>query len=226
MPASIRERSTITCLGTPMLLALCAAMCGCQFAVMAGRIAFGDPQISPAFQARTGVDLSDGEKSIAVICTAPDSIRSEYDTLGDDLQYELGRRMRLRGVKVIDAEDLADAFDAVGGRFDADGLAEHLDADFIAHVKIERFRDRDPASPGLYRGQVSGHIAAFEVSDEGPADSRMVEVMRQEFETSYPSSHPVTADQMPLGIFQKRFLSHLADQVGQQFYPYRLDERL
>lgn len=208
--------------------ALVAPLCGCvNVGVMAGKVLFGDPKITSTFEQRTGISLLKSGKKVAVVCTAPSSVTAEFDSLQLDVQQEVVRRMRIRKLNVARADDVINAMNSSGGRFDRDAVAFALpDVDYIIHIDIERFTHTEEGSPQLYRGRANGIIYAYEV-DRGPETSarpRVLQVFYQEFTSEYPPSQPVPADQISARVFRQRCVDQLADVVGRTFYDVNTSE--
>ena len=50
---------------------------GCSLLVMGGKMLFGNPKVDASFKTQTGVDLTEGEKSLLVVCRSPHLILNE-----------------------------------------------------------------------------------------------------------------------------------------------------
>ncbi|REJ87850.1 MAG: hypothetical protein DWQ29_09000 [Planctomycetota bacterium] len=209
-----------------MALGLLIVPSGCvNFGAMMGKMLFGDPQVTSHFQDKTGVALEEGEHRVAFVCTAPASTNDRFDTLQLELQEEVSRRLRRRNLDVVRTDDVLNAMDSVGGKFDRKAIADELgDVDYILHLDIEQFSVTEPASPDLYRGRASGMIYAYEVDNSGTGDGMVVQIFFRQLESEFPKSHPVTSDQMSARVFQRQFIDQLADTVGQTFYSVRTSE--
>jgi hypothetical protein len=195
---------------------------GCvNMGVMAGKMLFGNPKATSAFEQRTGISLRKQKRKVAVICTAPTAILSEFDGLGFDVQEEVARRMRLKEISVASDDDVTDALNRAHGRFDKDVLAGALDdVEFIIHVDVEQFTATEDGNPGLYRGRASGVIYAYEVTRdlEKTARPRTDKVFFQEFNTTYPAAQPIAAENMSARVFHQKCVDQLAELVGRTFY--------
>lgn len=210
---------TLACLST-----ITITLSGCiDSLVMAGKVLMGDPVQPSGFEIATGVSLAEDQKRVLVHCSAPSYLSDEFDTLTSDIQEELIRRIKRRGMAVMHADAAADVLDDYAGRFDPNLLAMQLDdVDYIFHVQFENFTYREDNSPNLYRGKASGKIVAHEIrrGDDG-AGAHSVEVYNQLFNMTHPSTHPVAADQMPQTVFIRKFTNKLADELGHTFYSVR-----
>lgn len=197
---------------------------GCvQSLVMMGRVLLGDPVQPSGFEVATGISLPEEQKRVLIHCSAPAYLADEFDTLTSDIEEELIRRLKRRGVAVMHADATADVLDDFGGQFDPNLLAMRLeDVDYIFHITFDNFTYREDNSPNLYRGRASGNVVAHEIrgGDDG-AGRHAVEVYDQQFNVTHPSTHPVAADQMPQTVFIRKFTNNLADQLGHTFYGLR-----
>lgn len=186
--------------------------------VMAGKVLLGDPIQPSGFEVATGVSLQEEEKKVLIHCSAPSYLSDEFDTLTTDIQEELIRRLKRRGMAVMHADAAADVLDSFSGHFDPNLLAMQLeDVDYIFHVQFESFSYREDNSPNLYRGRATGRVVGHEIKGEA-GGRHSVQVYDQQFNTTHPSTHPVAADQMPKTVFIRRFTDKLADELGQTFY--------
>ena len=106
---------------------------GCSLFVMAGKMFFGDPKVAASFKNQTGVDLTEGQKSLLVVCRSPHLILNSAPTFEYDLTDGLLRRLKQKGVKVVSPDKVLRWLDDNGGEFeDVRELARDFDVDFIA----------------------------------------------------------------------------------------------
>ena len=219
-PTSCHSRTHSRRIAQLMLcFALTVVSTGCiNSLVMVGKMMMGDPVQTSGFELATGISLEDENKRILIHCTAPSYVQSEYDSLTADLQDEVIRRMKRRGMAVLHPDAAANILDANGGTFDPDLLARKMpDVDYIMVINVNSFQFREEHSPNLFRGRTSGSIVGYEVIGEDSMKSTL-RVYDQEFRTTHPTSHPVTTDQMPQNVFIRRFIDQIADDVGSSFY--------
>jgi hypothetical protein len=189
--------------------------------VMAGKVFFGDSYVMSPFEQRTGVSLSDGDRQVVFVCTAPGSASEEFNTLAIDLQDNVHLQLKAHGVGVADSPELQHVFTAAQHGFDREAIARAApNADYVLHADVERFSGTEDASPELLRGRASGRIYAYEVhrSSSHAGNPRVLQVFYQDFQCEYPAAHPVSADQVSPRVFHRRFVEHLARLVGRTFY--------
>lgn len=207
-------------LGVLLLFLACLGVSGCSLGVMAGKMFFGDPLRTCEFTSRTKVDLSEGTQKVLVICSTPESIRSDYPSLNYDLLEQITYKLKRHDVKVMDTGKIATWLDDNGGVWnDVDELAENFDADFIIHVDIDEFDYREPNSPNLLRGKAFGSVSAYEVVEvDGYKEAH--EVFASEYTSEYPSHLPVSIESESPKVFRKKYTDRIADQIGRFFYNY------
>jgi len=209
-----------------VLLLVTLSQVGCVNTLfMVSKVLLDDPKQTSAFELATGVSLADEESSILIHCSAPVLVSDDYETLTTDVEEELVRRMKRRGLKVLDMDTAARVLDDRGGSFDPKLLALEIDdVNYIMHVEIDQFRYMVPSSKNLYQGFASGRIVGFEVRGDGDAPRHTVQVFDQGFKVNYPASHPVPVDQQPKNVFIRKFIDHMADSLGASFYDVRNSE--
>lgn len=225
--SAISRLSRRACIGV-VLLCIGAPASGCINAgVMFGKVLFGDPQVKSEFEQRTHFSLVESKKRVAVVCTAPASVNSSFDSLEYDLQEEVTRRMKIHELNVATDNEVVSAMNRTSGRFDPDALASALDdVDYIIHVDIARFTHTEENNPKLYRGHADGIMYAYEINrgEDAVGSPRAIKVFYQEFKTEYPKSRPVPAEEMAERVFQQRCVDQLADLVGRTFYDVNTSE--
>ena len=149
----------------PGLLLAVSLQSGCiNIGVMMGKVFFGDPLMTSVFEQRTGISLEKSQQKVAVVCTAPASINSSFDTLQHDLQDEVTRKLKTRNLNVARPDEVINALESTGGRFEKDPFACSLaDVKYIVHIEVEQCTHTEPASPDMYRGRANGIVYVYEV---------------------------------------------------------------
>lgn len=214
--ATTRSRATL-------LLACCGAMClqaGCMNVMAIGsKVLFGDPMAVSSFEQKTGVRLSDGHQ-VGVVCTAPASLTSEFDAMPLDVQEEVIRRMRVRGLDVVSSDRLISAMDETGGRFNEQVIAQSVPGvEYLFQIELTQFTSNEERSPALYRGRARGTVAGYQVRrNEETGAAQTIPVFQQEFTVEYPSTHPISTDQMSQSTFVSHCVDEISNVLGRTFY--------
>ncbi|MEZ6055865.1 MAG: hypothetical protein R3C01_04095 [Planctomycetaceae bacterium] len=206
----------------PMLLLL-SLVSGCSnITAIGAKMLFGDPKVAATFRQSTGVDLEKGEKTVAIFCQAPYSVTVANDSIKADIQDQLRRRMTLRGIKVADPDDVANALDDLSERSITDAIAKLPDVDYIILIQMDKLSYTESDTSPLLRGRSQGVVQVFEVRrpEEGiqTTATHTIEVLRQEYQVEFPRSHPAPSSQMTHRDFSNKFLQYLADDLGHHFY--------
>jgi hypothetical protein len=194
---------------------------GCSLGVMAGKMFFGDPKVKSQFRGATGVDLTKGEKSLLIVCSAPHGILAKYPSIQIDIVDRMTRHLDTRKVKVISSDDVATWFDDRGEWGDFSELADEFDADFIMHIQIEKFSCSVPDSPNLLQGKTDGKVTVMEAS---ASDSRQTAVaFERTFDVTFPA-YPVPRENKSEQLFTEGFLDRTSISLTQFLYDHRASE--
>jgi hypothetical protein len=200
-------------------------LAGCSLFLLAGKMFFGDPEQTAAFQLATGIDLAEGEKKVVVLCSAPSMVEGGEISVHYEIVEEVSRLLKRRGVKLVSSNEVRTWMDDNGGRLDDPrDLAEDFEVDYIIYISLARVSFREENSPTLYRGVASGEVFAYEVHKEngGPVVN---EVFSKGFSAVYPEGHPKDHVES-LRIFQKEVLSRASDQIAHMFYSHKFSEEI
>ncbi|MFT5323070.1 MAG: hypothetical protein ACI8P0_000916 [Planctomycetaceae bacterium] len=194
---------------------------GCSLLVMGGKMLFGDPKVASSFKTQTGVDLTDGEKSLLVVCRSPHLILNEAPTFEYDLTDGLLRRLKQKGVKVVSPDKVSRWLDDNGGEFDdVKELARDFDADFIAVVDVQSVRFFEENSKDMLKGHAQGTIRVHESTTIG-GERTAYEAFRSGFSLEHPRFRPVSIHEMSAHAFQRQFIDTLTRQIARQFHDYQ-----
>ena len=191
---------------------------------LAGKVFLGDPQALNKFETSTGVRLEEEQSGIIIHCTAPLSVTDIAESLPDEVEGELIRRMKLKKMTIVNQNRVVEALDSHGGRYDTQILMNEIrDARYLFEIRIERYELREPHTPTMYHGRCAGTIVGFQFeggeSDRGHSSPRrMAQVFEQEFDVDYPDGHPIPRDQMSESSFRKKFIKELTLRLGNMFY--------
>lgn len=202
-----------------------SGLAGCSLFILAGKVFFGDPESTAAFQLATGVDLTKGDKKVVVLCSAPSMMEGGELSANYEIVEDVSRRLKRRGVKLMSSNDVRTWMDDNGGQLDDPrDLAEDFEVDYIIYIKLARVTFREENSPSLYRGVANGEVFAYEVVKEN-GEPVVREVFSKGFGTIYPEGHP--KDQIDsLRVFQKQVLERASEAIAHLFYSHKFSEEI
>jgi len=207
-------------------LLLLAALPGCSLFVMAGKMIIGDPLQPAQFKAMTGVDLSKGKHRVVVVCTIPAVVDEELSSLNIDLIEGITRRMKIAGIDVVNADQVARWVDDQGGVIrDPNEMARAFDVNYVAWIDLQSFSLREDVTreqnqAHLLRGRTQGFIRAFKV-EEINGERVALSAFDVEFTTTYPPHQPVSEIGRKKLLFQQDFIDRICDQLAENFYDHR-----
>ncbi len=208
------------------IMAFAGSQSGCSLFVMAGKMFFGDPKQTCSFSAETHVDLVEDQKTVLVVCSTPEDIKTDFPSLNFDLLEGVTRRIKRQEIKIVNPNEVADWMDDHLGSWDKiSDFAEQFDADYIIHIDLEHFSYKEENSPALYRGRVQGTVHAYEVK-KIDGQKQVLPVFVQEYTSEYPKLYPVSSSQLSAKMFIKRYLDEVSTELAQMFYNYRVSERI
>lgn len=196
---------------------------GCsKLIVSSGKLLFGEPKVQSEFTKLTRDDLSNGQKTVLVVCSAPEAVESEYSTLKFDLINGVTRQMNRNGVKIVKPDLVADWIDSHGGlSTELQELAQDFEkADYIAWIDVQTFDLHEPNSPKLLRGQTSGYIRVFKIQGERKPRS-LSQVYQTEFTMTYPEHQPMSEQGQSMTVFHKAYIARLSNLLAERFYDHR-----
>ncbi|MFM7056686.1 MAG: hypothetical protein ACKO2P_07150 [Planctomycetota bacterium] len=192
---------------------------GCSLGVMMGKMLFGDPKLKCQFRGATGVDLTKGEKSILLACSAPHSVLARTPSIQIDIVDRMSRTLDIRGVRVISADDVAAWFDDHGEWGDFTELAERFDADYVMNISIDEFSLDVPDSKNLQQGKVAGKVQVLDCSGGGDP----VTAFDRNFSLQFPE-YPVPKENRSEQLFTESFLDRTSLTLAQFLYDHRASE--
>ncbi|MBW3542789.1 MAG: hypothetical protein KY476_21210 [Planctomycetes bacterium] len=215
-----RSRRTFACV---LLAGVAAGLSGCSLFVMAGKMIFGDPQVTAPFKHATGLDLPRSHKKVLVVSTAASVVGPEVGSLRYDLTTLVARRLKRSGIRLIDENRVAGWMDDNGGVWTSEAeLAQAFDADYIVHIDVESFTYRVPSSPELYRSEATGTVTAWEVITDGEGGRKRTErVFNSRFVSQYPEHNPAHSSEISSErVFVRRAVDRMASRIAQMFFDH------
>jgi hypothetical protein len=211
----------------PLALAVMLFVPGCSLAVMAGKVLLGDIKVQSQFRQATHTDLAKLNRKVLVLCSASDSIHASYPSVDPDITEGVIHRLKTHGIhKIVSPDAVSGWLDDHGGRCDnLQELAEHFHAEYVIHIEVSRFTCLEENSPNLLRGQSEGHVRAYHLDDGAPA-KKLLEIMNSDFNSTYPSGNPISADKKSATNFQREYIERICLQLAQIFYDHTSSEEM
>ena len=166
MPRTIRQSRN------PWWVAALVCCCllessGCSLFVMTGKMLQGDPMTDDEFKTWYGKSMEKSGKKVAVLCSTPESVKSEFSSLDMDLSSEVSNKFHRNKINIIGAHKVASWMDDHGGGdFDVRELGNDLGAELVVSIKLDHFDFREENSPDLFRGRARGNITVHELVRE------------------------------------------------------------
>ena len=141
---------------------------GCSLFVMAGKMLQGDPMVEAEFDRwNGGKSMAKSKKKVAVVCSTPESVKTEFSSLDLDLANEVSRKLPLHETTVVKSHKVASWMDDHGGTdFDMKELGHDLGAELVVAIKIDHFDFREENSPDLFRGKARGSMMVYELQHD------------------------------------------------------------
>ena len=220
----IRRRDAIEKLVGGMAALSTLSVSGCTRILLgSGKILFGDPKIQAEFTKLTNEDLTNGKKTVLVVCSTPESVEDDVSTLKLDIIDGVTRRLTLNRVKTIHPDRVTewiDEHDSIFNERQLNEVAKDFDTEYIVWIDVHDFRLQEPNSQKLLRGHTSGYIRVYKVKEE--FDQKVAQRRYQtEFSLNYPEHQAVSAEGRSLSVFHKDYVNHLCDLLAERFYDHR-----
>jgi hypothetical protein len=130
---------------------------------MAGKMIQGDPMVGDEFKAYYGESMTKSGKQVAVLCSTPEAVKSEFSSLDIDLASEVSRNLSLHQIDIVKNHKVANWIDDHGGDIDLKELGSEINTDLVVQVRLEHFDFREDSSPDLFRGKAQGMIVVYEL---------------------------------------------------------------
>jgi hypothetical protein len=209
----------------PWLAATLLCLSGCSLVVMGGKMLLGDLKQDSQFHQSTHVDLAKANCKVLILCSANETIRSDYAGVEFDILEGLIHRLKAHEItKIVSPNAVAGWIDEHGDRFDnLKPIAEHFDAEYVIHIDLSKFTCLEDNSPNLLRGQAEGRVHAYKMDGTG-SEKRLLDVMSSDFNARYPQGNPISVDKKSAKNFQQEFVDRVSMQLSLIFYDHPRSE--
>jgi len=224
MPVNTKQLTRLTCWLTACLILATAG--GCSLFVMAGKSILGDPVVNSPFSRASNVDLRTGQHRVVIVASTPETIKVEFPAATVNLIEKVSRKLKSEGVNVVNYNKIATWLDDNGGYWnEVDELANAFETDFIIHLEIDSIRLKQPGSPDMFEGRVSGTVYGYEVHQSG--NSKVAHrIFNHSFERKYPDGYPQLADRMSREEFHRKLMEHVSLALAHQLYDHHSSEEI
>ncbi len=199
---------------------------GCSLGVMIGKMFFDDPKMKSVFREATGIDLTDGDKTILVACSTSHQILSKHPGVRIDIVDKMSQILDTRKIKLVPPDDVAAWFDDHGEWGDFSELASAFDVDYIMHVDLKTFNVEVPDSPNLLQGKAEGRVSIMELKMVGKnKDKKKAStVVERSFKVMFPTTYPIPRETRSEEMFTGDFLNRISAQLARMLYDHRPSE--
>ncbi|MFK7821343.1 MAG: hypothetical protein AB8G99_21690 [Planctomycetaceae bacterium] len=218
------NRTVSITIRTCLCAMLVMGVVGCRFNVGVLRSVLGDTLVASSFEARTGTDLTKSEDRLLILCTAGQSVLDESASLPVDVVTKVAGHLRVRGIDVVDPDEVANWLDDTGSLDDMSGLATELEADYIAVIQLQSLSHKESGSIDLFKARATGRIAVYEVVHD--EENRIAMRYETALNESYPRASPIAAHTTSEGMFRKQTLDYLSEVIARQFHSYHPRETI
>ncbi|MBD3672799.1 MAG: hypothetical protein HUJ26_04670 [Planctomycetaceae bacterium] len=201
-----------------LILALvpCLLLTGCNYGVILGYMIGGPPSIEPDFAAQTGKDMKDYGVTVAVVCTAPPSLKWSYDEIDNLVAEAITMQLAQKKIKVIYPDQVRAWLDKNPDWASASEIGEYFDVTYVIHVDMTDYSLYEQNSHTLYRGNSRCEVNVWDMA----ADDEAEIIYSKEISSKYPLTVPRSSQESSLEQFKKEYLFRLSYDIGKHFFEY------
>jgi len=208
------------------LLVVIGSLPGCSLFVLAGKVFMGDPMVEAHFKQMTSIDLTKADRKALIVCSAPELVNSDFPSIKHDLTDGVIRRLKLKGVLVVDPDEVSTWIDDNGGTWDEPSeLARRFDTDYIVHIDLDDFSYIEKNASTFYRGRARGNLFVYSVDRKADLIDTL-QIYVKEFTSEYPAHQPMPASEISEKLFYKRYLDRISQQIAQSFYDHKASDNI
>ncbi len=163
------------------------------------------------------------DKKVLVHVWVPPSVQQLYPHSRFDVaRYVAGKlRADIKGVTTVSTNKVEDyvsrSSDPV---IDSAELGRRFDADMVVYIEVLTYQMRDPDSPQLFRGQISGSVNVFDLVSAGE------QAERYELSSAtavHPPSGPVSVLKTDEQTIRKQTSEAFAEEVCKKFKDHKVE---
>ena len=163
------------------------------------------------------------DRKVAVHVWAPPQILNVYPYARlDTAKYVAGRlRAEIDDVTLVSTRKVEDyVARAPDQTTDPGELGSHFDAEMVVYIELYKYQMRDPGTPQLFRGFITGSVVVYDLTTSGGFPER--------YELSsaravYPPSGPVSVMKTTEQKVRKETSELFAEEVSLKFRDHRVE---
>ena len=216
MSQNVSKRRPWKAVGQIVALAFVAgALTGCNYLLFAGYLIGGPPSIEPAFDAETGLSMTDKDVTVAVVCYAPKHVKWDFANIDHDLAKKVAYRMFQKKITVINPDRVRDWLDKNPDWDSPDEIGAAFSATYVVHIEINDFSLYEKNSSDLFRGRSDILVNVWQMDGE-TGD----QIFSRDVESLFPRAIPRSTYDTKYTTFKREYMELLSDDIGKLFYEY------
>lgn len=199
-----------------MTVATLSCLSGCNYLIVLGYLIGGPPQLEPVFEKETNKSFTDHAVRVAVVCSAPDELKYQYDSIDHLVSIGVSARLRQNQIEVVNSESVRVWLEENPDWDTPDEVGAEFGATYVVYIDISRFSLLEHESPHLFRGRADAIISVYEMK----ADGEGRRIFNKDLSSEFPRLGPRNASEVSYDSFRSEYLLRLSDEIGRMFYPY------
>lgn len=214
------DHQTIPCVGSwvrwTALWAVTAALCGCNYVILAGYLIGGPPSIEPDFDRTTQKSMTDKDVTVAVVCYAPPELKWDFHKIDKKLAKYVSFRLAEHKIQAVNPDRVGAWLDRNEDWDTPVDIGRALDVTYVVYIDLHKYSLYEEDSPNLYRGRAEALISAFEIDQGGEGEK----IYSKEILSKYPLAVPRSTYEVSYETFERQYLTRLSEEIGRLFYEH------
>ena len=204
------------------LAVVCPLLTGCNLFMVAAYLIAGPPSVEPDFEVATRTSLTDKDVVVAVVCYAPDDLKSDIgnETIDRDVARYVSQMLTAHKVVVRQPSQTAAWMARNPDWTETSEIGEAMQVTHVVYLDLHKFSLYEENSADLYRGRAEVIVTVTTAGAGDDATGEWEDVYNRDVVSRYPLAVPRSASAQGLEAFKKEYLTRLADDVGRLFYPH------
>ena len=201
------------------LAVVCPLLTGCNVFMIAAYLIAGPPSIEPDYEVATRASLTDEDVVVAVVCFAPDDLKSDIgnETIDRDVAHFVSQKLTVNKIQVRRPDQVA-AWTARNPDWtEPSEIGEAMQVTHVVYLDLHKFSLYEENSADLYRGRAEVIVSVTALDEES---GEWDDVYNRDVVSRYPLAVARSAGAQGLGAFKKEYLNRLSDDIGRLFFPH------